>query len=737
MKTFLHPWVLASLFLLTPLLGICQSSPARSPALQGTVEWPNVGGGTGRPFYSPLRDIHTGNVSRLGLAWEFQTGTHRVMEATPLVHDGLLITSGPLGRVWALDAMTGEERWSFEPTVDMQVNRATCCDWANRGVALHQGRVYTAALDGWLYALDAKTGQQLWKTDTIVDRSRGYTSTGAPEIAGKLVVIGNAGAEFDARGYVTAYDLATGRQAWRFWTVPRSPQLGAQEAPYLEQALKTWSKDSPLDIGGGGAVWDAIVYDPLTDTVFIGTDNGVPYNPRDRSPGGGDNLYLVSIVALNAKTGLPRWHYQETPADAWDHSATQPMVLTDLVVDGVKRPVLLHAPKNGFLYVLDRRNGKLLRANKLVRTNWASAVDLKTGLPVPDPAADYSQSPKIVFPAVSGARNWQPMAWHPGHGLLYASVQEMGNLMFRLSGPGAGPLPRQARRLNANAAMIFTPDLPFVLPALPPPLQEAVKALPEWADQEGLKGHAYLRAIDPLTGRVAWQAEQSGPHDRAGVLATQGDLVFSGTDGGELRVYHAKTGALLKSIQIGTSIVAAPMSYKIKGQQYVAVAAGGGGGGWGYPRATSAQYKYGNAGRILVFKLDGGPVDVPPLRPFPPIPEAPAQAADVTPATLAMGQGLFMANCAICHSNQTGSNLADLRRMTEAKHHIFKQIVLEGVFLPLGMPRWDDVFSPDQVDAIHAYLIALQTQAHADYEQAVKEGRDPNALSAVTVLRAH
>ena len=458
---------------------------------------------------------------RLGLAWEFKTGTHRVIEATPIVIDGVMITSGPMGRVWALDAASGRELWSFEPEVDMQVNRAACCDWANRGVAVRDGRVFTAALDGWLYALDAKTGKLLWKVDTIVDRGRGYTSTGAPEVAGNVVVIGNAGAEYDTRGYVTAYDVSTGREAWRFWTVPRDPKLGPQEAPYLDAALKTWSKDSRWDVGGGGTVWDAIVYDALTDTVFIGTGNGGPYNQRDRSPGGGDNLYLASVVALDAKTGAPRWHYQQTPGDSWDYTATQPMVLTDLEVDGVKRPVILHAPKNGFLYVLDRRDGKLLRAHKIVRANWASHVDLATGRPVFDPAGDYSQSPRIVFPAVPGAHNWHPMAWHPGTGLLYVPVLEMGNLMFRLTD---GKAPRQARRLNAATAIIVGPDLAAALPGLPPPLQAAVKALPEWADAEGLKGRAFLRAIDPLTGRTAWQVERSSWADRAGVLSTAGDL---------------------------------------------------------------------------------------------------------------------------------------------------------------------------------------------------------------------
>lgn len=706
---------------------------ASLPALAAPAAWPHPGGDAGQTHFSPLHDINRQTVQRLGLAWEFKTGTRRVLEATPVVVDGVMYISGPLGRVWALDAATGRQRWAFTPEVDMQVNRAACCDQANRGVAVRDGQVFVAALDGMLYALDAQTGRVRWQADTVINRSRGYTSTGAPALTQDLVVIGNGGADYDTRGYVTAYDLKTGRQAWRFWVVPHDPQQGPQEAPYLDEALKTWSPQTRWDIGGGGNAWDALVYDPLTDTVFVGTGNGGPYHLADRSPGGGDNLYLSSLVALDPKTGTPRWHYQETPGDSWDFTATQPMVLTELDVDGQRRPVILHAPKNGFLYVLDRRTGQLLRAHKVVPTNWASHIDLSTGRPVRDPAGDYAQGPKIVYPAVSGARNWHPMAWHPETGLLYLSVQETGNLIFRLTD---GQAPRAARRLNAGAAMIFTPDLPQVMPLLPPPLQDAVKALPEWANQAQLQGGSYLRAIDPITGRVAWQVKQSSPGDRSGVLATAGGLVVHGNDVGELVVHDARTGALLKKITVGTSIVAAPASYRIGNTQYIAVAAGGGGGGWGYPRLSSAQYQRGNAGRILVFKLDGGAVKLPPRQTFAPIPPAPPQAAGVTADTVMRGMALFNANCAICHSNQTGSNLADLRRMTPGLHAVFDKILLEGLLLPLGMPRWDDALSRDDVNALHAYLIDLQDKAHQAEQQARQRGTQPDAGQA-PALRSH
>jgi quinohemoprotein ethanol dehydrogenase len=718
------------------LLAACQTGRPATPSAiaegaEGAADqWRNPGGDQGKMHYSRLTDITAANVARLGFAWDYQTGTNRVLEATPVVADGVMYAAGPLGRVFALDAGSGRELWKFEPDVDMQVNRAACCDQANRGVALAGGKVYVAALDGMLYALDAKNGAVAWKADTIVDRSRGYTSTGAPEVANGVVVIGNAGAEYDTRGYVTAYDLATGQQKWRFWIVPRDPKSGPQEAPYLDVALKTWSKDTRWDIGGGGTAWDAINYDPVTDTVFVGTGNGGPYNQADRSPGGGDNLYVSSIVALDPRTGLPKWHYQETPGDNWDYTATAPMVLTDLVVDGVERPVILHAPKNGFLYVLDRRDGTLLRANKFAKVNWADRIDLATGRPVLTGAADYAQSPKIVFPASPGGHNWHPMAWSPETKLLYVPALDMGNLLIRNTD---GKVPRASRRINNAAALIFSPDLPVVVPTLPPPVRDGIMASAAWKDQEGLKGRSYLRAIDPLTGRVAWQHEASGWWDHGGVLATAGGLIFQGDDTGHLNVFDAATGKLLKAIFTGTAILAAPMTYRIGGTQYVAVAAAWGGGGWGFPHKTGAQYQRGNAGRIIVFKLDGGATPVPDkLPPFEPIPAPPPQLPGVTPATLALGAGLFNGNCAICHANQTGSNAPDLRRMQS--HDAFDQILLEGLLVPNGMPRWDDTFDKAQVKAIHAYLIALQGQAHADYQKAVREGRDPNADGAPTIL---
>lgn len=671
-------------------------------------DWPFTGGDVGGSHFSRLADIDAGNVERLGLAWSHDLGTNRVQEATPVVVDGVMYTSGNLGRVYALDAVTGAPLWTFEPEVDMQANRSACCDQANRGVAVADGKVMVGALDGMLYALDAKTGAVVWKVDTVTDHSRGYTSTGAPEVAGDLVLIGNAGAEYDARGYVTAYRIADGKQAWRFFTVPHDPKTGPQENPALDAALKTWDKDSRWDIGGGGTVWDAINYDPAFDTVYIGVGNGGPYAIKTRSPKGGTNLYLSSIVALDRKTGAVKWHYQETPGDSWDYTATQPMVLADVEVDGKVRPAILHSPKNGYLFVIDRETGKPLRINALVRTNWTKGFD-KDGVAQMTPKnVDYWNGPRIVYPASAGARNWYPAAYDPTRKLYFAHVLDMGNLMF---GPPPGT-PEQARRakaLNVQTTLIFTPMLQQVLPTLPAAIRDQVEKLPEMQWVKDKPYSSELRAIDPLTGKAKWAVPTQGWQDRMGTLATASGLVFHGTIGGKLMVRDAETGKLLKEIDTGSSIMAAPMTYRVKGVQYVAVATGFGGGGWGYVPDYSAAYRYGNANRLLVFKLDGAPVKKP--NPLPPLEVAaapPTQKPGVTPAMIARGQGLFFQNCAICHSNQLRSTAPDLRRMQPATHDMFGAIVRDGLLLPGGMPRWDDLLSMQDVDAIHAWLIAEQ-----------------------------
>ena len=710
--------------------GANTASSTSSAALSGGGgdDWATPGGDIGKTHHSRLTDINAGNVARLGLAWSYDMVTNRGIEATPVVVDGVMITSGVAGRVYALDAATGRQLWVFEPEVDMQVNRGVCCDQVNRGVAVKDGRVFVGALDGWVYALDARTGAVLWKADSFVTHDRGYSITGAPEVAGDVVVIGNGGADYDARGYVTAYDVATGAQRWRFFTVPHDPAAGPQESPELEAAMKTWDPKSRWDVSGGGTVWDAINYDPEFDAVYIGVGNGGPYHHTERSPSGGDNLYLSSIVALDPRTGRMKWHYQQVPGDSWDYTATQPMLLTEIEVDGTRVPVIVHAPKNGMLYVIDRRTGKPIAANAMVRTNWSSGVDLATGRPRMTPEhSDYSKGPRIVFPGSTGARSWAPGAFDRDTGLYVAAVVDMGNLLFI----PPGPKPHRAKILNTGAALIFTPDVIESLPTLPPPLRAEVEALPEMKWVRENPASSELRAIDPMTGKTRWRVPLLAWQDRGGVLSTSGGLVFQGGLDGRLNAYDSRSGKLLKSIETGVAIMAAPMTYRVGGVQYVAVAAGWGGGGWPYVPRESATYRFGPLNRILVFRLDGGPVEMPP--PLPPLevaPPAPAQAPEVTPETIAAGRMLFYANCAICHSNQSRSHAPDLRRLDADKHGIFRQILLEGLLVPLGMPRWDDLLSIKDVDAIHAFLIDEQGHTRARELQLQKEGKPLDAKSA-------
>ncbi len=468
--------------------------------------WLTTGGDFGKTHYSRLTDISRDNVARLGFAWEYQTNTNRGLEATPIVVDGVMYTSGIAGRVYALDARTGREIWTFQPNVDMQVNRSGCCDMVNRGVAVWHGKVYVAALDGWLYALDATDGTEAWRADTFADRGRGYTSTGAPQIAGDVVVIGNGGAEFDARGYVSAYDLESGIMRWRFFTVPGDPK-NPPESPALVAAAKTWDANSNWDVGGGGTVWDALVYDPKLKLLYVGVGNGAPWAQQFRSPQGGDNLYLASILALDPADGTLVWHYQEVPGEQWDYTATQPMLLTDVEVNGTTVPVVMHAPKNGFAYVIDRRNGKVLAASKFARVNWATHVDLKTGRPAMDAnAADYRKGPRIVFPSSVGAHNWNPMAWDPEQKVLYIPSADIGNLLFM---PEHTPT-RHAKGLNTGVNVVFADSVPGMLPDLPPDMQKQIRALPEMKNPGDLQPRGYLQAFDPITGKQRWAVPTSG-----------------------------------------------------------------------------------------------------------------------------------------------------------------------------------------------------------------------------------
>jgi quinohemoprotein ethanol dehydrogenase len=678
-------------------------------------QWLTSGRDFGKTHYSPLTDINKETAARLGFAWSYETGTTRGLEATPTVVDGVMYTSGTTGRVYALRADTGEELWKFDPESDGQVNRWTCCDEVNRGVAVWDGVVYVASLDGRMFGLDAENGAVLWEVDTIIDHDRGYSSTGAPEVAGSVVIIGNAGSDYDARGYVSAYDLKTGEFKWRFFVTPRDPDLGPQEHKELEEiALPTWDPESRWDVGGGGTPWGTIIYDPELNLVYVGTGNASLFNWHERSPAGGDNLFLSSILAINPDTGELAWHYQETPRESWDYTSVQPFFLTDLEIDGAMRQVLMHAPKNGFFYVLDRATGELLRAEKFVPVNWATHVDLETGRPVIDEeAVDYSNAtePKWVVPSGMGGHSWNPMAWDPERKLAFIPTIEGGSVTWDPT-DGHTYRPKMA---NSGTSILFGDSLYADPDNMAEPMASAlreVQASGEHVSQSALK------AFDPLTGEVKWERRHTDWWDRAGVLATAGGVLFQGDDRGMFRVIDSDTGEVLKELNVGTSIMAAPMTYTIDGVQYVSVMAAWGGGGWFAPHPTSAVQTYGNQGRIITFRLDGTEPPLPPeIDRNPVIPEPPMQTASAE--TIAEGSRLF-GSCRTCHANRPDGMTPDLRS-SGLLHSVdgFKAVVLEGALRMRGMPQWDDVLSAEDTEAIHAYLIDEAWKAYRGEEREI------------------
>ncbi|MGI9293688.1 MAG: PQQ-dependent dehydrogenase, methanol/ethanol family, partial [Pseudomonadales bacterium] len=529
--------------------------------------------------YSPLDKITTANVKDLGLAWSHDFGTKRGIEATSLVVDGVMYATSSWSIVHALDARTGELLWTYDPEVAKDVTEHACCDAVNRGVAIWQGQVFVGALDGRLIALDAATGKPNWEILTV-DPERPYTITGAPRIIKGKVLIGNGGAEFGVRGYISAYNVSDGTMAWRFHTVPGNPDQGF-ENDTMEMAAKTW-KGEWWKIGGGGTVWDSMAYDPDLNLLYIGVGNGTPWNQRLRSPGGGDNLFLSSIVALRPDTGEYVWHYQTTPGETWDYTAAQHIILAELELDGKPRKVLMQAPKNGFFYVLDRSSGELLSAENYINVTWATHIDMKTGRPVEVPEARYyDKEPFTVFPSYLGGHNWHPMSFNPQTGLVYIPVLDFpavygDDLDFEYR--------PDASNMGTDTIISGLPDAQAE--------RDAMRPL--------IKGR--LLAWDPVKQKEAWRVEHKGAWN-GGTFTTAGGLVFQGTADGKFVAFRADNGDRLWEFAAQTGVVAPPIAYEIDGEQYVSVNVGWGGAFalvFGeFVQAESVP----NVSRVLTFKL--------------------------------------------------------------------------------------------------------------------------------------
>lgn len=655
--------------------------------------WMSYGRTYREQHFSPLKHINDANVSRLKLAWFYDLDTNRGQEAVPLVVDGVMYFTSAWSKVFALDAANGKLLWSYDPQVPGEWAINACCDVVNRGVAAWGGKFFFATLDGRLIALDAKSGKPVWETLTI-DRNSRYTITGAPRVAKGKVIIGNGGAEFGVRGYVSAYDADTGKLAWRFFTVPGDPSKPF-ETPELARAAKTWS-GKWWELGGGGTVWNAIAYDPELDLLYIGTGNGTTWSEKYRSPEGGDNLFTCSIIALKLSTGKYVWHYQEDPADDWDFDSGEDIVLADLTIGGQVRKVLLQAPKNGIFYVIDRTTGELISANPFTEINWASGIDMKTGRPIETKAARYAGAePQVIVPGPLGAHSWQPMSYSPLTGLAYIPVNEAGF-------PYKTAEDFQAKKLASNYGV------DVVAAGMPqdPKIKKSIL--------DTIKGK--LVAWDPVQQKQVWAVERPGPWN-GGVLSTAGNLVFEGTAAGNFEAYRSNSGEKLWSSPAQTGVMAGPMTYTVAGEQYVAVLAGWGGV---FPLATGEiSFKSGrvrNISRMLVYKLDGN-ASLPPAPGVEPAVLRPPPSK-ASPEEIKRGEGTFQRYCAACHGDVavSGGVLPDLRYSSAlSSDQTFSSIVLGGLLRKQGMVSFAKELSPEDVKAVRSYVIFRANQsAQAD-----------------------
>jgi quinohemoprotein ethanol dehydrogenase len=662
----------------------CAASTAHAAGAAGNVDdrriangrnepqnWLATGGSWLEQHYSRLDKINVDNVSNLKPAWYADFDTSRNQESEPIVVDGVLYVSTAWSKVYALDARTGKQLWFYDPRVPQELGIKACCDVVNRGPAVYHGKVYVGTLDGRLVALDAATGNVIWSKNTvdgvISERTQMYSITGAPRVFKGKVVIGNGGADFGARGYVTAYDADSGRLVWRFYLVPGNPVKGPDHAASdsaMVKALPTWSGHW-YEYGGGGTAWDAMVYDPELDQLYIGTGNGSPWNSVVRSDGKGDNLFLASIVAVNPDTGHYLWHYQVNPRESWDYSATMPMILADLRISGQNRKVLMQVPKNGFFYVIDRKTGKLISAEKTMpEINWAERIDIKTGRPVETPGLRYEDKPFTIIPGSPGVHNWPPMAYSPKTGLVYFGAA-MSSASFDVA--------------PKSLAMVI--DGPYNNGS---PHKNGAG-----------DGKAALIAWNPVTQKAVWQDEWRG----GGVLATAGGLVFQGrgTITGELIAVRADNGELLWHYHVPNNVNPGPISYAVDGEQYIAVASGSGAG-------ALSEARVAQPGRLVVFKL-GGTANLPPD----PLPAAPANPPSETFSDASVKQGgeLYGKYCGRCHGGgmRASNNLPDLRRVAElSDKKAWQTVVIDGALMHAGMISWNKFLSAGDAEDIRAYV---------------------------------
>ncbi|MFN7164621.1 MAG: PQQ-dependent dehydrogenase, methanol/ethanol family [Hyphomonas sp.] len=673
--------------------GFAAVDTARISTASAADEWLTYGGTYDEQRHSKLDQINKDTVSQLGVAWTYDLATNRGVESTPIVVDGVMYVTSAWSVVYALDAKTGAEKWVYDPEVDKAVGVKACCDVVNRGVAVYDGKVYVGVIDGRVEALNAETGAVVWSKVTV-DQSKPYTITGAPRVVNGKVLIGNGGAELGVRGYLSAYDTSSGDLVWRFYTVPnplKQPDGAASDDAFVQVGNVTWGDEGAWTTdGGGGTVWDSIVYDEVNNQIIFGVGNGSPWNRTFRDPSGGDNLFLSSIVAVDADTGTYKWHFQTTPGDNWDYTATQTIILADLPLGegGAARRVAMQAPKNGFFYVIDAATGEYISGDAFVPVNWATGLDAN-GRPVEVAAARYGKAPFEQTPGPLGAHNWHPMAFSPQTGLAYIPAQEIPQAYAEDSRFTSRPV-------GWNTGIDFSAGVP---PIAPP---DVIKFL-----RSTMKGR--LIAWDPVARQARWTVEHSNAWN-GGVLSTAGGLVFQGKLSGEFAAYDAATGEKVWSHELKSGGASGPGTYMIDGEQYVTITTG-----WGSAFALAAGFAYdekvpSTVGKVVTFKL-GGTQEIADsgLAPIERTPKAPAFGSL---AMISEGTVHYARNCAVCHGPLAVSSgvLPDLRwSAISGNKDAWKGVVLDGNLAANGMVSFSDYITPDEAEAIRAYVL---TQGH-------------------------
>ncbi|WP_202842590.1 PQQ-dependent dehydrogenase, methanol/ethanol family [Luteimonas saliphila] len=682
------------MFVLSALTGCADEPAADAGRASGSVagaDWSSFGGDSSENHYSPLEQINDGNIARLGLAWSYDLPVTMNGLATPLAIDGILYF--PVGHsvIHAMDAQTGELLWQYDPDVYGAARHKLRAGWPIRGLAYWEGTIFAGTLDGRLIALDARDGSLKWTAMTVDPEDYRYI-TGPPWIMNGKVIIGHGGADYSpVRGYVTAYDARTGEQAWRFHTVPGNPADGF-ESEAMEMAAGTWTGEW-WKFGGGGTVWHAMAYDEKYNRIYLGTGNASPWNQKIFSPQGGDNLFLASIVALDADTGEYIWHYQTNPGETWDYNSNMDIELAELEIDGQPREVILHAPKNGFFYVLDRKDGTLISADQFANTvTWAERIDLATGRPVEHPNARYRDGYFIGYPGQWGAHPVAAMSFSRKTKLVYLPTSESytvysdpPNLESWTHPPGM--------RVSSGIG-----PAPANIPPQPPP-------------------SSYLQAWDPVGKRRVWEVPLTGMQNGA-VLSTGGNLVLQGQVTGELSAYAADTGKKLWSFDAQVGVAAQPITYLAGGKQYITVLAGWRGTGasglaqeWNY---------YTQKRRVLTFVLDGE-ASLPAAENAPlPYLDDPSLVIDEAKAEI--GREVFHRNCHVCHGPRliSGGAAPDLRRGgTALNAEALGAVLQQGALVPRGMPQFEEMPDSEVEGLVHYIRREARAAIAADADKAV------------------